>query len=225
MLNLSLDAGQLDEPLTSAQLVAASPSPFDPRSMRALEVAREGWTIRDISRTASSTTTPPLSVQPRSPRITCRNGSRQAPATGSGSPSTSTKTASTPSSTRSSPLQERGLFHHDYEGATLRDHLGSPAQYGITPELPRRLTEVTASATRQIGFLPVSAHSVRQQRFLAGTFAASSRERLRVSVRRRSFGQVNGEGKPMSASNGRVKRSGARLSCRSGSFSLLLRSQ
>jgi hypothetical protein len=28
-------------------------------------------------------------------------------------------------------LQQRGLFHLDYEGKTLRDHLGVPAQYGI----------------------------------------------------------------------------------------------
>jgi hypothetical protein len=28
-------------------------------------------------------------------------------------------------------LQARGLFHRDYEGTTLRDHLGAPAQYGL----------------------------------------------------------------------------------------------
>jgi hypothetical protein len=32
-------------------------------------------------------------------------------------------------------LQERGLFHRDYEGATLRDHLGAPAQYGVDPRV------------------------------------------------------------------------------------------
>jgi hypothetical protein len=37
---------------------------------------------------------------------------------------------------------------------------------------------------------------------------AQSRERLRVFVRRRSLGQMNGEGNPMSESNGRAKRSG-----------------
>ncbi|MFG2937836.1 NtaA/DmoA family FMN-dependent monooxygenase [Streptomyces sp. NPDC048282] len=29
-------------------------------------------------------------------------------------------------------LQRRGLFHHDYEGSTLREHLGAPYQYGRT---------------------------------------------------------------------------------------------
>ena len=32
-------------------------------------------------------------------------------------------------------LQERGLFHDDYEGTTLRDHLGAPAQYGLDTRL------------------------------------------------------------------------------------------
>jgi len=48
MLGLTLDTSQIDEPLRPAQLAAARPSPFDPRSPRALEVAREGWTLRDI---------------------------------------------------------------------------------------------------------------------------------------------------------------------------------
>lgn len=48
MLNLTPEVSQLDEPLTPAQLAAASPTPFDPRSVRALDVARKGWTIRDI---------------------------------------------------------------------------------------------------------------------------------------------------------------------------------
>ncbi|WP_156019733.1 NtaA/DmoA family FMN-dependent monooxygenase [Streptococcus ruminantium] len=31
-------------------------------------------------------------------------------------------------------LQERGIFHQDYEGETLRDHLGVPYQYGVRGE-------------------------------------------------------------------------------------------
>ena len=45
---VTLDVSQLDQPLTAAQLAAASPGPADPRSRRALEVAREGGTIRDV---------------------------------------------------------------------------------------------------------------------------------------------------------------------------------
>lgn len=32
-------------------------------------------------------------------------------------------------------LQERGVFHKDYEGNTLREHLGVPYQYGLDERL------------------------------------------------------------------------------------------
>lgn len=32
-------------------------------------------------------------------------------------------------------LQERGLFHQDYVGKTLRKHLGAPDQHGIDPRV------------------------------------------------------------------------------------------
>ena len=32
-------------------------------------------------------------------------------------------------------LQERGLFHEDYEGTTLREHMGVPYQYGGMEQL------------------------------------------------------------------------------------------
>ena len=34
-------------------------------------------------------------------------------------------------------LPDRGLFHRDYDGATLRDHLNTPAQYGVDPRVTR----------------------------------------------------------------------------------------
>ncbi|WP_329468987.1 LLM class flavin-dependent oxidoreductase [Streptomyces sp. NBC_01723] len=48
MIGLPLGPGQLDEPLTAYQFADAIPSPRDPRSVRALELAREGWTLRDV---------------------------------------------------------------------------------------------------------------------------------------------------------------------------------
>jgi alkanesulfonate monooxygenase SsuD/methylene tetrahydromethanopterin reductase-like flavin-dependent oxidoreductase (luciferase family) len=32
-------------------------------------------------------------------------------------------------------LQQRGLFHQDYEGKTIRENLGIPDQYGIDPRV------------------------------------------------------------------------------------------
>jgi len=34
-------------------------------------------------------------------------------------------------------LQDRGLFHREYDGTTLREHLGAPAQYGIDPRVTK----------------------------------------------------------------------------------------
>lgn len=48
IIGLPLGTGQLDEPLTAQQLADAVPSPHDPRSARALKVARKGWTLRDV---------------------------------------------------------------------------------------------------------------------------------------------------------------------------------
>ncbi|MFC9911209.1 LLM class flavin-dependent oxidoreductase [Streptomyces sp. NPDC127197] len=47
MIGLPLGYDQIDEPLSASQLADAVPSPHDPRSARALEVVREGWTLRD----------------------------------------------------------------------------------------------------------------------------------------------------------------------------------
>ena len=48
LLGLHLEPGQIDQPLSTDQLAQAHASPLDPRSARALEVAREGWTLRDV---------------------------------------------------------------------------------------------------------------------------------------------------------------------------------
>ena len=136
MLNLSLDASQLDEPLTPAQLVAASPSPFDPRSMRALEVAREGWTIRDIL-AHGVIDYHPTPVGPASVTADHMQEWFEAGACDGFWVSIDINEDGIDTFVDEVVplLQERGLFHHDYEGATLRDHLGAPAQYGIDPRI------------------------------------------------------------------------------------------
>ena len=99
MLGVPLQRSQLGQPLTPQQLAAAQATGH-PRSAPALEVARQGWTIRDILAEAS-TTTPSPSVPPTCMPTTSRSRSRQAPPTGSGSAQTSTRTASTHSPIRS----------------------------------------------------------------------------------------------------------------------------
>ena len=136
MLNLTLDASQLDEPLTHTQLAAASPSPFDPRSVRALEVAREGWTIRDILAhgvidyhptpvgTASVTAD---HMQEWFEAGACDGFWVSIDINEDGIDTFVDEVVPL--------LQERGLYHDDYEGSTLRDHLGAPAQYGLDPRI------------------------------------------------------------------------------------------
>lgn len=136
MLNMSLDASQLDKPLTPAQLVAAHASPFDPRSARALEVAREGWTIRDIL-AHGVIDYHPTPVGP--PSVTADHMQEWFEAGACDGFWVSIDINEDGIDTFVDEvvplLQERGLFHHDYEGTTLRDHLGAPAQHGIDPRI------------------------------------------------------------------------------------------
>lgn len=136
MLNLTLEVSQLDEPLRPAQLAAASPSPFDPRSVRALDVAREGWTIRDILAHGVIDYHP----TPAGPASVTADHMQEWFEAGACdgfwvSIDINEDGIDTFVDEVVPLLQERGLFHHDYEGTTLRDHLGAPAQYGIDPRI------------------------------------------------------------------------------------------
>ena len=136
MLGLSLEADRIDEPLTAAQLASAQASPFDPRSARALEVAREGWSIRDILAhgvidyhptpvgTAVDTAD---HMQAWFEAGACDGFWVSIDVYEDGIDTFVDEVVPI--------LQERGLYHRDYEGATLRDHLGAPAQYGLDPRV------------------------------------------------------------------------------------------
>ena len=132
MLNLQLDAGQLDESLTPAQLQAASPSPFDPRSARALQIAREGWTIRDILAHGVIDYHP----TPVGDALATADHMQEWFDAGACdgfwvSIDVNEDGIDTFVDEVVPLLQARGIYHRDYEGSTLRDHLGAPAQYGI----------------------------------------------------------------------------------------------
>ena len=136
MLGLSLSAGHLDEPLTAAQLSAARPHPQDPRSARALEVAREGWTLRDVlahgvidyhpvvAGTASDVAD---HTQHWLEAGACDGFSIAIDAYHDGLDAFVDDVVPL--------LQQRGVFHQDYVGTTLRNHIGVPEQYGLDPRL------------------------------------------------------------------------------------------
>jgi FMN-dependent oxidoreductase (nitrilotriacetate monooxygenase family) len=136
MIGLRLSPGQLDEPLTARQLADATPNPADPRSARALEVAHEGWSLRDVLAHGVIDYHPVVSgtaadvadhMQRWFEAGACDGFSLAIDVYHDGIDAFVDEVVPL--------LQRRGLFHKDYEGSTLRDHLGAPAQYGLDPRL------------------------------------------------------------------------------------------
>lgn len=132
MLGLHLDPSQVDEPLSSDQLARAHASPIDPRSERALEVAEEGWTIRDILGHGvidfHPTTIGPGSVAADHLQAWFEAGAADGFWL---SPDIYDDGIDAFVNEVVPILQDRGIYPKEYEGTTLRDHLGIPEQYGV----------------------------------------------------------------------------------------------
>lgn len=138
MIGLPLGPAQLDEPLTADQLADAIPSPHDPRSARALEVAREGWTLRDVLAHGVIDYHPVVAgtaadvadhMQQWFEAEACDGFSIAIDSYHDGFDSFVDQVVPI--------LRERGLFHDDYEGPTLRENLGAHEQYGLDPRLTK----------------------------------------------------------------------------------------
>ncbi|WP_404288917.1 NtaA/DmoA family FMN-dependent monooxygenase [Glutamicibacter arilaitensis] len=136
MLGLSLAPAQLDEPLTAQQKSSARANPGDPRAPHALELAREGWTLRDVLAHGVIDYHPVVPgtaaevadhMQEWFEAGACDGFSLAIDVYADGIDAFVDEVIPL--------LQERGLFHDDYEGTTLRDHLGAPEQYGQDPRL------------------------------------------------------------------------------------------
>ncbi|SMF38185.1 MULTISPECIES: NtaA/DmoA family FMN-dependent monooxygenase [unclassified Pseudomonas] len=138
MLGLSLDTARLDEPLSAEQLARAKPSLHDPRSAHALKIAREEWTLRDVL-AHGVIDYHPVVVGPAAEAADHMQEWFEAGAVDGFwvSPDIYEDGIDAFVDGVVPILQERGLFHRNYEGTTLRDHLGAPAQYGIDQRVPR----------------------------------------------------------------------------------------
>ncbi len=138
MLGLPLDVARLDEPLSQAQLSAAHPSVGDPRSTHALKIAQEGWSLRDILAHGVIDYHPVIA----GPAVEAADHMQAWFEGGAAdgfwlSPDVYDDGIDALVDKVVPLLQDRGLFHRDYEGTTLRDHLCAPPQYGLDPRIMR----------------------------------------------------------------------------------------
>nr|WP_255727402.1 NtaA/DmoA family FMN-dependent monooxygenase [Nesterenkonia sp. DZ6] len=136
MLSLSLTPEDLDHPLSADKLATARANPSDPRSETALRIAREGWSVRDILYHGIIDYHP----SPIGPAEVTADHMQEWFEAGACdgfwfSPDVYEDGIDTFVDEVVPILQRRGLFHEDYEGETLRDHLGAPVQYGLDPRV------------------------------------------------------------------------------------------
>lgn len=136
MLGIPLDAARLDQPLSKEELEDARPSRYDPRSFHALKIAKEGWSLKDIL-AHGVIDYHPVIVGPGGEAADHMQEWFEAGAADGFwiSPDVNVDGIDTFVDEVVPILQERGLFHQDYEGNTLRKHLGAPDQYGIDPRV------------------------------------------------------------------------------------------
>ncbi|WP_165243587.1 NtaA/DmoA family FMN-dependent monooxygenase [Corynebacterium lizhenjunii] len=133
MLGTTLSEQDLDNTLEGRNLRA---NPSDPRSQRALELAQEGWTVRDILYHGIIDFHP----SPIGPAEVVADHMQEWFEFGACdgfwvSPSLYEEDIDIFVDQVVPLLQERGLFHADYEADTLRGHLGIGKQYGLDPRL------------------------------------------------------------------------------------------
>lgn len=138
MLNVQLDPNRLDDPLTKKQLAAAQPSPHDPRTANALKIASEGWSLRDVL-AHGVIDYHPVIVGPAVEAADHMQAWFEAGAADGFwiSPDVYEDGIDAFVDGVIPLLQERGLFHEDYEGATLREHIGALPLYGVDKRMPR----------------------------------------------------------------------------------------
>lgn len=142
MIGLPLGPGQLDEPLTTEQLADAMrrrhTRPARPALRRALEVAKEGWSLRDVLAhgvidyhpvVAGTATDLADHMQEWFETGACDGFSIAVDSYHDGLDAFADQVVPI--------LQERVLFHDDYEGPTLRENLGTHEQYSLDPRLTK----------------------------------------------------------------------------------------
>lgn len=136
MLGLQLRPEQIDEPLTSEMLAGAHASPADPRSEIALAVAREGWSPRDVLAHGVIDYHPTVVGPGKLHADHMQEWFEAGAADGFWvSPDVYADGIDAFVDNVVPLLQERGIYPTEYAGATLRENLGVPGQYGLDPRI------------------------------------------------------------------------------------------
>lgn len=137
MLGVRIDPARLDEPLAPDALATARLS-SDPRSANALRIAREAWSVRDILAHGVIDYQPVVTGTALDVADHMQAWFEAEAADGFWiAPDVDTDGVDAFVDGVVPILQQRDLFHHDYAGTTLRDHLSAPPQYGLDPRIVR----------------------------------------------------------------------------------------
>ncbi|MCY8279085.1 NtaA/DmoA family FMN-dependent monooxygenase [Bacillus inaquosorum] len=136
MIGIPLSFEQIDLPVQEEMLKYAYANPQDPRSSRALELVKEGMTIRDVLAHGVINYHPVIVgtaeevadfMEEWFVKGACDGFAIQPDVSFDGIRDFVDQVVPI--------LQERGLFHDDYEGTTLRDHMEISYQYGLLKEI------------------------------------------------------------------------------------------
>ena len=130
-----------DEPFAQAQLAAMRGHPKDPRSARAVDLAKAGWSPRDILAHSHFDPYPSVVGTPDQVADHLQEWFESGVADGLMLNFDDFPTGIVAFVDRVVPfLRALNMFPDDYVGTTLRDHLGLPAQYGLDPRIARAAT-------------------------------------------------------------------------------------
>ncbi|BBH63866.1 nitrilotriacetate monooxygenase [Actinoplanes sp. OR16] len=136
LLGIDIDPDRYGEPLTPGQLAAAHASPMDPRSGIVLDVARQGWSPRDILAHGvidyHPTTVGPGEVHADHLQKWFEAGAADGFWL---SPDVYEDGVDAFVDEVVPLLQERGIYPTEYPGTTLRENLGVRHQYGPDPRI------------------------------------------------------------------------------------------
>jgi FMN-dependent oxidoreductase (nitrilotriacetate monooxygenase family) len=136
ILGLRLDPADRDKPLTSAQVAALRPHPGAPQAVHALELARHGRTPHEILGHGVLDQAPSLVGTAEQIADTLQEWVEAGAADGFSVVIDDLHDGMDAFVDQVVPvLRQRGLRPDDYQGATLRDHLGLPEQLGLDPRL------------------------------------------------------------------------------------------